>query len=513
MADSSRRGGTLVIAAPSDLRELNSLVTTDSYTSQLLVHALFVPLVRLTPELGFEPGLARSWQWQGDTAVVFQLRGDVYWSDGRPTTAHDVAFTFQQLKDPATGFPDADYFRHWTGAQVIDSATIRFTLERHPEALLGWAFLGIMPAHALDSIPAERLAQAEFNRQPITNGPFRFVSGAANDRYVLEANPRFPAELGGPPRLERVVWRVLPENAAQVAEIETGNAHLILSPRADRLAELDAKPDLRALIRPSRRFIFIGWNGRRAPLNDARVRRALAMALDRWEMLQVLRGGHGEIAVGPIGSFHWAFDRNLQPLPFDTLAARKLLAEAGLRDTDRDGVVEGPNGKAFQIELKIAANNAFNGDVAEMIRADLAAVGVRVVTRPVEFATLISDISSAERQFDAVLMGWEADFRIGMRDLFHSAALGGDFQLASYRNPEVDHILDETAQLLDRDEALLQWHRLQQILRDEQPWTVLWYAPELYVVKESVQGVTMDIRGAFVSLPRWWIAESAVAGL
>ncbi|MGH7506118.1 MAG: hypothetical protein ACRELX_10725, partial [Longimicrobiales bacterium] len=157
---------------------------------------------------------------------------------------------------------------------------------------------------------------------------------------------------------------------------------------------------------------------------------------------------------------------------------------------------------------KIPANNAFNRDVAEMVQSDLAAVGVRLTPRPVDFSTLIGDISSTDRNFDAVLMGWQSDFRLGLRDLFHSAERDGPFQLAGYANPAVDSILDATATVTDRGEARPLWQRLQRIVREEQPWTFLWYAPDLYVIRERVQGVEMDIRGAFITLPEWWTAEN-----
>ncbi|HEY8470205.1 MAG TPA: ABC transporter substrate-binding protein [Longimicrobiales bacterium] len=511
-AATPRRGGTLVIAGGNDLELMNSLVSTEAWTQELLASALFMPLIRYGPDLDFEPYLAERWEMLGDTGVVFHLRRDVKWHDGVPTTAYDVLFTYERARDPRTASSIAHYFEHWYRAEVLDSFTIRFHFRPHGDPLASWPFAPIMPRHLLDSIPPERLRQAAFNKAPVGNGPFRFVSFQANDRWVFAANRDFPEDLGGPPYIDRVVWRVIPDNNAQVAELLAGTADLILGPRANQVDDLDARPGIRVIQRPARRYVFIGWNGADSRFADARVRRALSMAIDRNRLI-ANRAGYGELAAGPISPHHWAYDSSVAPLPYDTAAARALLAEAGFLDRDGDGILEGPDGRDFTFTLKIAAGNTFQRDMAELIRTDLAAIGVPIVARPVEFNTLISEIANVPRNFEAVIMGWSADFRINLHEMFHTSALGGQFQLASYSNPELDSLLDHAASTVDRDAARPLWRRVQEILRDEQPWTFLYYYPDLYAIRERVQGVEMDIRGAFTNLPRWWLAdaESSVA--
>lgn len=500
-----RRGGTVVIAAGSDLDFANPLVSVDGWTNEILRYVLFTPLIRYGPELGYEPALAESWEMDGDSAVVFHLRHDVKWDDGRPTTAEDVLFTFQRATDPATAFPNADYFRHWTGGAAVDSYTVRFNIEPHAEPLGGWPFTPIVPKHVLDTVPPEALRQTPFNRHPIGNGPFRFVEYRPGDRWVFEANDDYPEALGGRPRLDRLVWRVVPENAAQMTELRVGEADLALQPRPVDVKELAERDGIHAVLKPSRQFSFIAWNGRRPPLDDARVRRALALAIDRPEILAALRGGLGELGVGPIAPFHWAWAGQLEPLPFNPDSARTLLAAAGIRDTDDDGTLELPDGGDFSLEIKVFASSDFNRDVAEAVRADLEAIGVDASTRPTEATTLFADVTSPERRFDAALLGWNADFRIDLRDLFHSAAMDGPYQFASYANPEVDSLLDRALLETSRDSAIPLWHRVQEILLDEQPWTLLYYQTDAYLARDRVRAMDMDIRGALVHVADWWV--------
>ncbi|MGH7475605.1 MAG: ABC transporter substrate-binding protein [Longimicrobiales bacterium] len=506
-----RYGGTLVVAGPSDLDHANSLVTAEAYTQQINRFALFLPLVRFAPDLSLEPALAESWELSGDTAVVFRLRRDVSWHDGVPTTAEDVAFTFTRAKDPATGFPNSDYFTAWNAVEVVDSFTVRFRFEPHFEPLAALPFLPIMPRHRLESVPPAEMRQAPFNKAPVGNGPFRFVEYRANDRWIFEANPAFPEELGGRPYVDRLVWRVVVDPTAQVTEIRTGQVDLVMTPRADDLAALEADPQVRTIVSPSRQYAFIGWNHRHEPLGDARVRRALSMAIDRQEIIDALRAGHGTLAAGPVPPHHWAHDEATEPLPFDTAAARGLLAEAGYSDRTGDRTLEDAAGRPLRLVLQFPAASDFNRDMAQMIQADLAAIGVQLEIRPTDFATLIQNISQPARSFEAVLMGWESDFRLNVRDLFHSDQAGtGPFALAGYRNAEVDALLEAAARARSRNEARSAWRRFQRILRDEQPWTFLYYYPEFTAVRDRVHGVEVDLRGRLIRLPQWWIQDGAV---
>ena len=502
-----RTGGTVVIAGASDLQSLNSLTNTDAWTREFIDHALFLRLVTLNRDLSYAPQLAQTWRMVGDTAVIFRIRRDVRWHDGKRTSAHDVAFTFERLKNEETASPHAELFNNWLRAQVVDSFTIRFSIKPHVEPIFAWTQLAVMPKHLLDTIPAARLRQAAFNKSPVGNGPFRFVSGRSNDRFVFEANRAFPASLGGRPLVDRVIWRVVPDNTAQITEIRTGQVDMILGPRAENVALLDAEPTMRALVRPSNRYNMITWNGKREGLSDARVRRALTLAMNRAEMLQVLRKGYGTIAVSPIPQYHWAYDRSLQPLPFDTVTAKRLLTQAGWVDRNGDGIRENAAGKPFEIELKVTANNQFNRDLGEMVRAQLQRVGVKINVRPVDFATMIADITSPQRNYDAAYLQMSTDLVLNFHDAFHSSTLDNQFHATSYANPEIDRILDRAMVTSDRKAATALWSRFQRIMREDNPVTMTWWSPDLIVVRERLQGVQMDVRGALLSLPRWYVVR------
>src|SRR5690606_36762212 len=287
-----------------------------------------------------------------------------------------------------------------------------------------------------------------------------------------------------------------------------GIADVWLTPMAELFAQFQTTEGLPGINRQGRQYANAIWNSRVPPLNDARVRLALGLGIDREEMIQALRAGFGTPAVGPVGPSHWAYDESVEPLPFAPDSARALLQAAGISDRNGDGVAELPNGEPFEIELKIPAGNAINRRIAELVQADLADIGVRIVPRPTEWGTMIEDFTSPQRNFEAILLGWESDFRLNLRDIFHSEAIGTPNQFASYSNPRVDSLIDRVRVASTFEEARPLYSEIQRILRDEQPWSFLYYYPDLVLIRDRVQGVEMDDRGALVSIQKWWVTDA-----
>lgn len=504
-------GGTLVIAIPNEPDAVNSLVSGERYGQEINRNLLYLPLLTYGKNLELEPVLAESWELHGDTAVTFRLRRDVFWHDGAHTTAYDVAFTFERGRDPRTGYPNADYWIGWHDAQVLDSFTIRFRMDVQPEPLANFSWIPIMPQHLLGGIAPEEIRNAPFNQQPVGNGPFKFVEHRPNDRWVFEANRDFPASLGGRPYVDRVVLRIIPEPPAQQTELRTQRVHMITQVSTREFAALDSAPNFRGVQMPYRQYAFLAWNTKRPPFDDARFRRALGYAIDRREIVQVVRGNYGEAAVGPVPSFHWSYDEAIGPLPFSLDSSRALLQELGMRDVNNDRFVERPNGRPLRIELKYGASSETQRDIAEMVRADLEQAGIRVVLRPLEFNTLLSDVTTPQRDFDATIMGFEVDPKLVFHDMFHSRALENPYQFASYRNAQVDSILDQLNRTTSREQAIPLWQRLQTVIRDEQPWTFLYNYAELLVVNEQLKGPQGDVRGVLAGIEKWWIDRPETA--
>ena len=510
-----RYGGTAVIAGITGPKSMNSLTVVDGLSWTIQREVLFMPLVKYGRDLQPIPWLAEQW----DTVRVapdaleltFRLRPDVKWHDGTPTTARDVKFTFDRAVDPRTGFAGASFLEPYSPrAEVLDDHTIRFRMRPHAEFLEIWYRLAIMPEHVLGPVPPEQLRNAPFNTEhPVGNGPFRFVRHVPNQEWVFDANPDFPSELGGRPRLDRVVYRTVPEETTLLAELLTGRVDVYLGvnpTQAGRIKESGAA-ELQAYAPPS--WVFIAWNTRRPLFQDARVRRALTMAIDRRTIVDALLPGAGMPGRSVVTPAHWAHDRGdpAGVLPYDPARARALLAAAGWRDRDANGVLENGQGEEFRFALATSQGNQTHKDILEVIQAQLRPLGVVAEPQILEFAAM-TERAARSRDFDAIVAGWGDFFGKNDTNLLHSRRTDGPAHYTGYTHPRVDSLLDTLARPMAREQAQPLWREYQRLLAQEAPYTVLYYPTKLSGVSTRLRDVEMDARGEFDNISRWWIPPS-----
>lgn len=507
--DDDRYGGTVVVAGGGDLSGgLNGLTTRDQTTQETELHLVHVTLVRFDADRTARPYLAESWTLaEGGDAITFELRDDLRWHDGEPVTAHDVAFTVRQAMDPAVGFPNSGWFAVYdpAGIEVLDDHTVRFAFRPHAEAMDPWGSLSIMPEHLLGDVPPEALLEHPFGTEcPVGAGPFLFESYRPGDQWVLRANPGFPEALGGRPFLDRYVYRVVTSAATRVAELTTGGIDVALgidAPDADAVAG-SGRAHLEVL--EQRAFTFVGWNTRLPGLADARVRTAIAHALDRPTLVRTLRGEYGVVAETGVPAFHWAHDPSLVGPEYDPEAARILLESAGWTDGDGDGVRENAGGAELRFEVLTNVNPEREG-IGRILRDQLGAVGIAVDFGALEMGTLQARVlTPGARDFGGFVLGWSHDFNINERDFFHSeAAEGHPYGWSGLADPELDRLLDTLPLIGDREAALPLWRAYQERIVELQPFTYLYFTRRLNGVHDGLRGVEMDLRGELVSVPRW----------
>src|SRR5256714_4224214 len=220
----AHRGRTVVYASGADLQSVNPLLTVHPLAKQVERYVLLTTLVRYDSTLVSRPYLARAWTWSEDRKILtFRLQPGVRWGDGVPTTARDVAWTLSAARDAATGYPRLNDFADVAFVNEPNDSTvvIRFAHSQDaiPDVLTD---LAILPAHVLDSIPRAELRRAAWNEHPVGNGPFRFVAHEPGRRWVVAANPDFPAALGGPPALDQFIVVVVDEPTTKLAALTAG---------------------------------------------------------------------------------------------------------------------------------------------------------------------------------------------------------------------------------------------------------------------------------------------------
>jgi len=508
--DSARYGGTLVIGYPSDIGDISPLTWQVQNALYMQQFVLFTPLITYDAQLRPVPRLAKSWEVNADTTLLtFHLRDDVWWQDGVRTSAYDVKFSYDLARNPKTGYIYAGLWTFYGEAEVPDSFTFRVHLRPHAEFMDVWRQFEPVPEHVLRGVPPERMAGNPFGTQrPVGNGPFRFASRTPGQKWVFEANPRWPKELGGRPYVDRLVYRVIPEPATLLTELLTGGIDLYPGMPPQFAARVKASDRAHLVDFPDLSYEQITWNERRPPFGDARVRRALTLAIDRPRLVDAVRSGYGRVANSTVAPELWMHDaRAGADLAYDTAAARRLLAEAGFADRDGDGVLESADGKPFRFTLKVAHGNRERTDIAEIVQAQLRRMGIAVEVREVEFNTLLANASDPrKRDFDAMVLGWKPEFHLDDSDVFSCRKRDQPLAWSGYCSAEADRLMDSVQIVPDRRAALPLWWRYQELIARDQPITLLYYSNRLVGIGRRVHGVALDARGDWVGVDRWWLA-------
>lgn len=512
VAEERRYGGTAVVAGLGQPPSVNPFFLTDYVARELATRALFTPLVRLGPDQRPRPWLARTWDRSEDGATVtFRLRDDVSWHDGEPVTAADVAFTFRTARNPNVGAAMAHRFSAWDSVEVLGDHELRFHVDPSADlstGLFAWAMTPVAPEHLLGDVPPSELSTAPFGtREPVGSGPFRFVDHRAGDRWILEANPDHPEALGGRPYLDRLVYRVVPDESTLLAELRRGEVHFymkVLPSQAERIREA---PDLRLATFSFPQYGFVAWNTRRAPFGEEALRRALTLAIDRRALISSQLHGLGSPATGPLGPWQWAYDTTWRPAPHDPDSARALLDGLGWRDGDGDGVRErGGRDLAFAL---LAPDNQLQGDLAVMIQAQLAEVGVALRPRVREWASMVGDLTGRGRDFDAAILSFQPDLVVDDRDLWHCERPDHPLHLSGWCDPTLDAVMDSLTVASDRETRRRLLRRYNELVYRAHPFTFLYFERRADGLRRSLHGVELDARGELVSVTEWWIHPDA----
>jgi peptide/nickel transport system substrate-binding protein len=496
-----RPADTIVLASGSDLESANPVVTVHPMSRQMQRHMLFVPLVHLDSLLQPVPALAHRFTWSDSGRVLtFVLRDDVPWHDGVPTTAEDARFTFEAVRHPDVGAPRAGDLRDVIALEADNDSTfvVRFAVAP-PRLPLIFAELPPVPAHLLRDVAPSDWRAAPFSTRPVGNGPFRFASRTPGARWRFVRNEQYPEALGGPPWAREVVIAVVDEPSTKLAGLVSGD--LDVAGVSPSMAELVARDPLLYLETPPVLFSSIlAFNTTAAPFDDARVRRAVSLAIDRERLVEAAVAGYGAPSrhVVPPGVFP---AHSAEPPPhLDTLLAAQLLDAAGWRRTPsgaraRDGT-----------PLAVTLLTAGSGELAaeQLLQDDLRRLGVTLTIRTAELATFLSTLRAPTKTFDVAYTGIPGDLALGhLRALLHGAQRGGGLGYTGLANATLDGALDAAFSASTLDAQRAAWQVVDAVVDSLAPIAVLYHARGVQGRAASLEGVIMDLRGELATVSRW----------
>ena len=483
-AVAAKPGGTLRMVFMADPPTLDPAHATD-LTSSAVIRQVFDALLELDEKLVPAPALAERWMVSADhRAYTFHLRRGAKFHNGREVRAADVKYSFERAargKRPWVfeklvgarefiqgGAPEI------AGVRVVDDATVELRLER-PFA----PFLHLIAYDAASIVPREEADRrgAGFASHPVGTGAFRFGSWRRDDQVVLE---RFPEHFRGPANLERVVFRVIPAEATRFNEYAAGQLDVSDIPTG-RCRALQADPKLKAdvAIWPTLGTSALRFNVERAPFTDARVRRAIAHAIDPAIIVNRVLEGCVAPAQGIVPPVLAGWTATAKRLPLDRERARSLLAEAGF-----------PGGRGLGPLAYHFNTGDLNQRIAEALQAQLKEVGVALELRRLDWAAHIKVVDDGSAGF--FRQGWIADYpdpENFLTVLFHSKNAGAAGNTSRYRNPKLDRLFDEADAMSSGPARDKRYAEAEQIVLDDAVWISLYHYTSRALIKPYVKGL------------------------
>ncbi len=447
--------------------------------------------------------LAEAWQYDPDGLWVrIKIRDDARFSDGVPVTAEDVRWTFHEyINNPEL---ETESLRSLlTQVDRVEVVSDKVA-EYHFKAPGAYNLRNAVGNYVLPSHYYSKFTPTEINQATglvMGSGPFKLkVLDPANQWVPGQDAVLVRNELywGPRPALAGMRYRAITNDQARLTAFRNDEVDLIIptSPQFIEVSEepgFDEKAYAMKWINMRSGYSFIGWqcgerNGKLTPFHDKRVRQAMTHLLDREKMIRDIWSGIGVVAVGANNPPSPASNPDIKPYPYDVAKAKELLAEAGWIDTDNDGVLENERGDEFTFEFTRTAGSLLTERVAKFVTDACAAVGIRVIDRPVDWS--IYDQILKARDFDALIMGWSASSpESDPTQIWHTDSIQNQGHNFIQWDAGQDPLIEKIRTTVDTEERMATFHKLHALMHEEQPYTFVRVSPWLRFINKDFENI------------------------
>ncbi len=440
--------------------------------------------------------------FEHNPVLVFHIRPDVRFHDGHVLDAGDVRFTYDAIMNPKNLSPRIADYEPVKSVEVIDPLTIRIVYKRLYSPAIGTWYMGILPEHLLNAEALEKEArrrgkdpatftmrQSEFNRQPTGCGPFRFREWKSDQFILLN---RYEDYWEGPPNYARYIYRIIPDLLTQEMEFYAGTVDSY-GVQPHQVKRLKADGRFQNFSGTSFGYTYIGYNLRRRPFDDHRVRLALGMAINVNKIIDYVLHGQGERITGPFVKQTEFYNASIAPPPFDPQGALQLLAEAGWQRNSQGWLEK--DGRPLEFTLITNSGNDLRKAILAIAQDAWRQIGVKVSTDLVEWSVFIQERVN-KLDFDALILGWSMGIDPDLYQIWHSSQTNPQqLNFVGFKNAEADDLIVRIRQEYDFNRQVEYCHRLHEIIAAEQPYTFLYVGKWTAVLDKRIVIKTRDVDG------------------
>jgi peptide/nickel transport system substrate-binding protein len=468
----------LVVDLPNDAATLDPHLQwdTDSYA---IYRNIFDNLVTRDPSGKIVPQVASAWRYVDDTTIEFTIRKDVKFHDGSPLTPEDVAYSIRRIIDPALRSPQLSQFDQIASAEPQgDDKVVMKTKSPYPALLAQLVKLSIVPKAYVEKVGAQK-----FNAEPMGSGPFKLKQWQKGVQTALEANETY---WRGKPPFRSVTFRVVPDVATRMADLQTGKADLIRQLSPDEAATIKKDAKLQVLAVPTERIGYMFLNAQWGPTQDVRVRRAVAMSIDRKAIIDALLQGYGDPVDVVLTPANFGYVADVKGWPYDPAKAKALVKEAG---------AEGAT-------LTFLTSPAYDRRIVEALQQMIQEVGLKVDIQTSDQATFLRRRQGRPDEAGSLSLGrWSCACQDADGVIFPLFRTGSIW--SKYSNPAFDKEVDAARSILDEKQRLEHYRKAFEILREDVPGIGLYQDYAIYGARKELQWKPTANEAFFVYEMSW----------
>ncbi|HID35960.1 MAG TPA: peptide-binding protein [Ghiorsea sp.] len=500
-------GGRLINASIGDATNLIPMIAGDA-TSHEVAGQLYLSLLKYDKSLNLVGELAESWVVSEDKlSIIFTLKPNLTWSDGKTFTANDCLFTLHLIQDEDTQSAYKSDYMKIKHAQVINDRTFKVNYsEIFSPALATWASLAILPKHVFEGV---NIMDTDLSRHPKASiGPYFLKDWQTQQNITMVANPNY---FDGDVWIDQRITRIIPDPATQFLELSAGKIDMAnLTPtQYTRLFDNNQrlKNEYQRYQYLGSGYTYLGFNLKRAPFDDIHVRQALAYAIDRQELVEGVLLGLGEIIASPYKPGTRWVNKTLSPRDFNIQKAQQLLAQAGWKKEAGQAFIS-KSGKNLSFTILTNNGNKKRSDTATIIQQRLKSIGIQVNIRLVEWSAFIESFIN-KRDFDAVILGWSLSPDPDQYSIWHSSQMGErQFNFLSYNNAKVDEALEQARLTFDLNQQKQWYDIMQQEIYNDVPLVFLYAGYALPAIHKRIQGIEVAPAGIGYNSEEWFVPKA-----
>ncbi len=522
----------VVIGISSDIETINPIYSF-SVDEGVIDETLFLSLVQFewndeTGDLDPKPMLATSWEWASDSSyIIFNLRDDALWSDGVKLTSEDVVASFDIYSDSKVqsrfygSFKNlyTDFDEH---IDIIKTFEIISPLKLKVKFLPGSVpamidvVFPIIPKHIYEKMKREEISTSEINFNPVTNGAYKLKKWERNQSIVLEANRK--SFLYKPGMIDEIIFKVIPDYNSRLTQLEKGEIDFCELIKPLDVNGLRKSGLLKITSVKGREYDYLGLNNidiksyaekkiikKNKLFGNPKVREALALAINRNEILTEYLNNFGKLAVTPVSPiFKQYYDNQLNPIEFNPDKAKKILADEGWKDIDNNGVLEKDNVE-FKFTIYIPAGNPLREFAGTIIKNNLKAIGIYANVEKLELGKFLDNLY--DKKMDAWMASWYIQIPLELKTFWYSDLQSTPLNFVSYQSKDADRIIDKLNTRLPQNVKIEYYKKFQEIIYEDQPVTFLYWTDDIVAYNKRLKEVTINPFGALQKLWEWRFIE------